>query len=697
MRMCMSEFVADSSPCRRLCLSDLACRHPSARPSSSPHPTHADEMSQMQNSNSGSSSKRKTDASVAAAAAESSAQAVVTDNRAVRQRTDQRAGATQTDAPTAPTAPAAADASSSSSSSTPPAVSSFLRLAVVERQLVMQGLDLSSLARLASTCRQVRGEALDKESGKFIPSPCEGGPLEFECQLRVVHSAHDSPLFRKHAAMVLWCVRDHASNTESLIDKAAQFTRVVSFRADQSDWWTEERMLQLLTLPRMQHVTELNLSSEWSDRPLVQTALLGLPGLKSLEMTVRPDTWLLPNSYARTSELSTLMLNLEFDPTPGSLRALCLCPSLTRLCVDWRRSCEGWPLGMPPDLVFCLPPTLTHLQLGVLLDRDLPRPLVKALFSRTPLLVSLSLAYASIEATLCGLLDAGVAALPSLRDVWFISKEPDEFSVGMHPDPLLPIFRRFVHRFPHVSVRIEFRHHSWDDPELLRVQTRYLCWPSLTLWASVGSYRGPPSPHPPTMTAGATWTSGRIHSQVRRHKPARQRTTRRHTCRRVISRCILTRRRVPNTTGGEPPETKECGRIGEEAAAGMDDGWARCCGRYCSYRRIPPPSLWWMFFSSSPWLRCPPASSRATAHQCTSAHPVTKCTAHPATARHTWTTCITCTTRRAVERLIHFQRFTALVSSPSCVAGGSAATHPSEEPSTGVSQALLFPLLLLVC
>ena len=105
-------------------------------------------------------------------------------------------------------------------------------LAVVERQLIMQGLDLSSLARLASTCRQMRVEAMQKESGKFIPPPGFKVPLERECHIPGVHSAHASPLFRKHAAMMLSYRGFH--NTESLMQKATQFSRIVTFIADSS-------------------------------------------------------------------------------------------------------------------------------------------------------------------------------------------------------------------------------------------------------------------------------------------------------------------------------------------------------------------------------------------------------------------------------------------------------------------------------
>ena len=45
---------------------------------------------------------------------------------------------------------------------------SLMRVAVVERQLIMQRLDIQSLTRIASTCAQLRAEASHKQVGKFI-------------------------------------------------------------------------------------------------------------------------------------------------------------------------------------------------------------------------------------------------------------------------------------------------------------------------------------------------------------------------------------------------------------------------------------------------------------------------------------------------------------------------------------------------
>ena len=449
-------------------------------------------MSQMQ-TNGGKSSKRKSDAT---ATASSPAETAGTDDRAGRQRTDQmhREGATATTAAGAYTAAAAPSSSSTR------LASSFLRLAVVERQLVMQGLDLCSLAQLASTCKQMRAEALDKEAGKFIPKPRWQGSLARECILLMRHSAHDSPLFRKHAAMSLRCYNESSDDdNESLIQKAAQFSRVVAFDADDSLSWTEERMLQLLSLPCMQHVTHLSIqkSPHWLDKPLVQTALFGLPRLDLFEMAVGSATKLLPSAVALASKLSTISVQVVSERCPSrSLRALRLAPALSSLTFGFSDE-EAPP---PLELVWSLPPTLTLLSLwNVEVPRHSSRPFLKTLFSRTPLLSSLYLNSVPVEVILRGLLDAGAAALPSLSDVTFERMWPGVLSVGDEPDLLLPIFRRFVHRFWQVTVRIDFADDAWDDPEELRaVQMRYVGWPSVELyWSDTGErIAGPPIPHP---------------------------------------------------------------------------------------------------------------------------------------------------------------------------------------------------------
>ena len=302
--------------------------------------------------------------------------------------------------------------------------------------------------------------------------------------------------------MILWCFGGNGPDDyESLIHKAAQFSRAVSFSVDENDWWTEERMLQLISLPCMQHLTELNLSesSQWVDRPLVQSALLGLPRLRFLGTKVGLHTKLLPRAFATASNLTTVHVDAEVRDelvSAGSMRALRLAPSLTGLC--FRLLPDGSP--PPSELVWCLPPTLTELWLcDFHITRDTSRPLLKALFSRTPLLTTLHLSSVSIEATLRGFLDAGIAALPVLRFVEFGDPSPEDCSVDIPPDPLEPIFRRFVHRFPQTKVRIEFLDAEWEEPgHRLAVQMRYVGWPSVELFWKDTQERigGPPIPRP---------------------------------------------------------------------------------------------------------------------------------------------------------------------------------------------------------
>ena len=288
-------------------------------------------------------------------------------------------------------------------------------------------------------------------------------------------------------------------NPESLIHKAAQFSRVVTLIADDSLWWMEKQMLQLRSLPCMQHVTALTLekSSRWVDSPPVQAALLGLPRLKAFDMAIDWPTRLLPSAVALASKLSSISVQVVSERCPKrALRALRLAPALTSLTFGF---CEE-DAPLPLELVWSLPPTLTELKLwNVAVSRSLSRPLLKTLFSHTPQLSSVQLRSVSLEAIFRGLLDAGIAALPSLGDVTFERVRPVDLSVDIHPDPLEPIFRRFVRRFPQVNVRIDFADDAWDDEpdELHAVQMRYVGWSAIAMYSSdaLGRVGGPRSPH----------------------------------------------------------------------------------------------------------------------------------------------------------------------------------------------------------
>lgn len=89
-------------------------------------------------------------------------------------------------------------------------------------------------------------------------------------------------------------------------------------------------------------------------------------------------------------------------------------------------------------------------------------------------------------------------ALPSLRTVHFVNMEPAHFPAGVDSDPLLPIFRRFLHRFPRVLLRLDFLNAAWQDSEELRVvQMRYVGCARVRLCCAATEERigGPMSPH----------------------------------------------------------------------------------------------------------------------------------------------------------------------------------------------------------
>lgn len=65
--------------------------------------------------------------------------------------------------------------------------------------------------------------------------------------------------------------------------------------------------------------------------------------------------------------------------------------------------------------------------------------------------------------------------------------------MDMDLDPLEPVFRRFVHRFPQAKVRVEFREYAWEDSEKLHAVWHYVGWPSVEMYAFDERIGGPPS------------------------------------------------------------------------------------------------------------------------------------------------------------------------------------------------------------
>ena len=310
---------------------------------------------------------------------------------------------------------------------------SLMGMAVVQRQLVMQGLDIQSLSRLASTCNQLRAEALHRESGKFIQQQSPGSRMDETlrrfnvhlrslCQAQEEHSAHSSPLFRTHVPV---CVEvnsgDCSLSPKELMIKAGTFARIkrMDLCGSADLVWTEKMMVRLLSQGWARRVDSVSVCF-WLTSQRVQHALFALPSLTELSLDIdRASQRLLPSAVAHARSLRSVWLHLSQGAAVAA-RALQLAPALSSLTLQPIHSRE--PIG---PLIWCVPPTLTELtlfqiQLFEAAKQTLAifRSALKTLLLRLPLLHTLRTEYGmDLTPLLQGILDAGVRALPQLRRV----------------------------------------------------------------------------------------------------------------------------------------------------------------------------------------------------------------------------------------------------------------------------------------
>lgn len=165
-------------------------------------------------------------------------------------------------------------------------------------------------------------------------------------------------------------------------------------------------------------------------------------------MAAGPTTKLLPSAIIVTSKLKTLTAEVRRDNAASvrALRALHSAANLTSLHLElfFEQSLALPPENVVRELVWCLPSSLQELDLlGLSVPTSIPRPLVKALWLRVPLLESVVLEGASIQPMLRGLLDVGAKVMSALEHVWFESVGPAIFVWEIEADPLPPLLRRF--------------------------------------------------------------------------------------------------------------------------------------------------------------------------------------------------------------------------------------------------------------
>lgn len=342
-------------------------------------------------------SKRTAVSAFPAAAAPSAATA---SDRNVRQR--------QGSAPLIPS-------SAAGEAATAPALRpSFLRLAVVERQLIMQCLGLRELDALASSCKQMSGEAKHKEAGcKSLP-PLVIGRKTAAGSWDNISMLSRSVLIRTHAVIELRIDDSDSSTTVRFahIDRALNFADEISRQQPplrvrdcvflgtwDQPFFTAQTWSMLLHRPFMQTVSSLR-CLYWAAQLLLtsaalQAAVFALPALTEILLGTRCISFtaehpLLENAIKGTKHL----IRADFDTKAiASVRALVHATALQTLRLNFNFGGQAESVS-PTALGSCLPSSLTSLTVSSLNYKDLP-PLQLAiaefrdLFIRVPLLRTL--------------------------------------------------------------------------------------------------------------------------------------------------------------------------------------------------------------------------------------------------------------------------------------------------------------------
>ena len=380
------------------------------------------------------------------------------------------------------------------SSNLPPLLSSspsLMRLALVERQLVLQHLDYTSLARVLCTCRQLAVEALHPQCGKFIQTQSTF-PLKIAEAVGFTpwspNPIHASPLFRAHMPIELRLTSEHAEDIPGLIAQLVPFKRfheIVLWEAGAE--WTEEQALQFLQSPvaqSLRRVWGLRPHSIWMDSLAVQRAIFALPLLHKISCDFDPQFELSVDQGALTEARMLREVTIEL-PTRDhrGLAPFAAVPHLTHLELLLVRSTAA---ETPPCTTSI--PTLTFLSLDVRESAASGAPTraqLRALLAGFPKLeVLLAETFNHSESVLRSCLALGAARLPALRCVEILSR--GGVSVAL--------LRRFLVQFPAVE-QVKFRFN--DDANGARA------WSMLSTWSQCPRVLiVPPSNDPPEKQRG---------------------------------------------------------------------------------------------------------------------------------------------------------------------------------------------------
>ena len=366
-----------------------------------------------------------------------------------------------------------------------------MHLALVERQLVLQHLDYTSLARALCTCRQLAVEALHPQSGKFIQTQSDFPPKIAQAVLFAPlepSPLHASPLFRAHMPIEIRLTSEHAKDIPGLLAQLARFKRLhelVLWEAGHG--WTEQQALQFLRAPVAQSlrlVWGLTPDSIWFDSIAVQRTVLALPFLHMLscdfdcELKLPLDK----DALAEARMLRDLTIELPVCDHRG-LAAFAAVPHLTHLLVMFVGSIAA---EAPPCTTTI--PTLTVLSLDVrksAANGDPTRAQLRALLTGFPKLEVLQTEnFNHPESVLRSCLALGADKLPALRYLDIVGR--GSVSVAL--------LGRFLVQFPAVE-QVKFR--FTDDANGEQAWSMLKTWGQCPRVLIVPPSNGPPElPNP---------------------------------------------------------------------------------------------------------------------------------------------------------------------------------------------------------
>lgn len=375
---------------------------------------------------------------------------------------------------------------------------SLMRLAVVERQLIMQLLDFKSLARVSRTSRQLLQESLHPQAGCFIPE-LDG------LQSTVSYLTMEAPpglssrqtirrscrLFQMHVVCTLSAIVDkrlsHTHQAEALntlLEDAARCRKVRSLdlpgtghdRFAAGFQYPEEFAMQILSSPVVQSVRAVKLPHGdphvWTRTAVIRRAICQLPALTSIELS------------------STAVERLTDDLALATGVRHCVCQVMSRDLRQLQPLCKmnlvnltlSGMHGGPPHVQALALPSLTSL--AIRNANQISHAQSRALFSQIHALRELVVSNcSSVDSLLLGAGDIGVAGLPALRRCVILGEEPPETRS----------VRRFIHRCPQVTSFVFDLSEDDDDGEGLTILRKFGAW-GPPVEVNIGAYQKRPAP-----------------------------------------------------------------------------------------------------------------------------------------------------------------------------------------------------------